>query len=246
MKKYTLLIFVTMLFVNVSALAETMTFVTGGMSPPLVYKDGEVLKGMDLDVITEFCKENGITPKFEAFPWKRALMKVRIGEACGIFTLFRTDERDKFLFYPDAPINVVKTVVWARKGSHIRIRRLDDLKDKSLGVIAGYKYGPEFDSLPGLKKTHCNTKEQMILMLDKNRFDVAIDSEACFKFMCKELGIRHEEFEPIYVITENMVYVAFSKFLGEKGNLLSKKFSQFMPKLKESGRLEQIRERYLR
>ncbi|WP_276571904.1 substrate-binding periplasmic protein [Desulfonema magnum] len=214
------------------------------MSPPLVYKDKDKLKGMDLDVIVEFCKQNGIRHEFKAFPWKRALMNIKEGEADGIFTLFRTKEREEFLYYPSVPINTVKTVIWARKESGIKIRELNDLKSHSLGVIAGYKYGSQFDNLKELKKTFCDTKEQLIKMLNKQRFDLAADSEACFKFMCKKIGLEQSKFEIVYVLTQNPVYFAFSKSLGERGAVLAEKFSQFMKLLQENGALEQIRNHY--
>ena len=224
--------------------AEKMSFVTSGMSPPLVYNDKDKLTGMDLDVIVKFCKKNGITPEFKAFPWKRAIMTIKKGNADGIFTLFRTQEREEFLYYPSVPINTVKTVIWTRKGSEIKIREFKDLKGYSLGVIAGYKYGTQFDSLKELKKTSCNTKEQMIKMLDKRRFDLAIDSEACFKFMCKQIGLEQKGFEIVYVITENPVYFALSKTLGKRGADLAGKFSLFIKLLKENGVLKQIRDHY--
>jgi len=92
-----LLIQISVFVMPISVFAEKMFFVTAGMSPPLVYKDKDKLTGMDLDVIAEFCKENGIRPEFKAFPWKRALANVKKGEADGIFTVFRTKEREKFL-----------------------------------------------------------------------------------------------------------------------------------------------------
>ncbi len=228
----------------ISVFAEKMSFVTAGMSPPLVYKDNNRLTGMDLDVIAEFCKENGIRPEFKAFPWKRALANVKKGEADGIFTLFRTKKREEFLYYPSIPINIVRTTIWARKGSGVKIRELADLKGKSLGVIAGYKYGPQFDNFKGLNKSFCDTKEQMIKMLDKGRFDLAVDSEKCFKFMCKKTGLEQNKFEAVYLITENPVYFALSKSLGERGATLVWKFSQFMKLLKENGILKQIRNNY--
>ena len=46
--------------------AESMIFVTGGMSPPYVYEENKAVLGMDLDVVAEFCKKNGITPESKA------------------------------------------------------------------------------------------------------------------------------------------------------------------------------------
>ncbi len=244
MSKLTICILTALILIPISIFAEEMSFVTGGMSPPLVYKDKDRLTGMDLDVITEFCKQNGIKPEFRAFPWKRSLMNVRKGEADGIFTLFRTKEREEFLYYPSVPINTVRTVIWTLTGNETKIRKLEDLKDNSLGVISGYKYGSQFDNLKGLNKTFCNTKEEMVKMLVKKRFDFAVDSEACFKFMCKKIGFEQKQFKIAYVLTENPVYFALSKSLGERRARLAEKFSQFMALSEKNGVLEQIRSNY--
>ncbi len=140
--------------------AESMIFVTGGMSPPYVYEENKAVLGMDLDVVAEFCKKNGITPEFKAYPWKRALVNVEDGTAHGVFSLFQTKDREEFLYYPTVPVNTIRTVIIARKDRHIKINSLDDLKGKSIGVITEYKYGPEFDSIEGLNKTFCRDGQE--------------------------------------------------------------------------------------
>ncbi len=246
-KKATVFVFVMVFLIPVCAAAKQLIFVTGGMSPPLVFEDNNELKGMDVDVIAEFCRQNTVEPKFEVYPWKRALKNIEEGLSDAIFTLFRTEEREKILYFPSVPINTVKTVVWAKKEKGIKISSLDDLKDKSIGVLTEYKYGREFDSMEGLNKTFCINKEQLIKMLDKNRFDVAIDSEACFKFMCRKFGLEEDRFEIAHVITENPVYIGFSKKnLGQEGELLAEKFSRFMKQLEADGELQKIRDSYMK
>ncbi|MGE0087192.1 MAG: substrate-binding periplasmic protein [Desulfococcaceae bacterium] len=246
-KKSAVLIFMMVFLLPLCAAAKQLIFVTGGMSPPLVFEDNNELKGMDVDVIAEFCRQNAVEPKFEVFPWKRSLKNIEEGSADAIFTLFKTEEREKILYFPSVPINKVKTAVWVKKERGIKISSLDDLKDKSIGVLTDYKYGKEFDSMDGLNKTFCIDKEQLIKMLDKNRFDVAIDSEVCFKFMCRKFGLEEDKFEIAYVITENPVYIGFSKKnLGQEGELLAEKFSRFMKQLESDGALQKIRARYMK
>ncbi|MEE4356670.1 MAG: transporter substrate-binding domain-containing protein [Desulfococcaceae bacterium] len=249
MKNNALMFLFTLLlsfFIISAAHAESMVFVTGGMSPPLVYEEDGVLKGMDLDLITVFCRENGIVPEFSSYPWKRSLKNVMEGNAGGIFTLFRTEERESFLYYPAAPINIVKTMIWAQSKSLIRIKDPDDIKGKSIGVINGYKYGPVFDNLTDLNKTICNTKEQMIRMLANGRIDLAVDSETCFTFMCKKLELDFNTFSSVYNLAENPVYVAFSKKLGPRGAELAEKFTIFMHESEKNGKIAEIRNPYIK
>ncbi|MEZ4524882.1 MAG: transporter substrate-binding domain-containing protein [Desulfobacterales bacterium] len=244
-KKSAVFLLMMVFFMPVCTAAKQLIFVTGGMSPPLVFEENNEIRGMDVDVIAEFCKRNAVEPKFEVYPWKRSLKNIEEGSADAIFTLFRTEEREKIMYFPSVPINTVKTSVWAKKERGIKISSLADLKDKSIGVLTEYKYGKEFDSLQGLSKTFCTDKEQLLKMLDRNRFDAAIDSEACFRFMCRKFGLDEDKFELVHVITENPVYVGFSKKkMGPEGELLAEKFSRFMEQLEAEGALQKIRDQY--
>ncbi len=246
-KKAGVFIFMMVFLLPLCAAAKQLIFVTGGMSPPLVFEDNNELKGMDVDVIAEFCRQNAIEPKFEVFPWKRSLKNMEDGSADAIFTLFKTEEREKFMYFPTVPINTVKTVIWMKKGKGIKISSLDDLKDKSIGVLTEYKYGKAFDSIEGLNKIFCRTKEELIKMLDRERFDLAIDSEACFRFMCRKIGLEEDKFEIAHVITENPVYIGFSqKTMGQEGKVLAEKFSAFMKQLESDGTLHKIRDNYMK
>lgn len=225
--------------------AETMLFVTGGMSPPYVYEESGQIRGMDVDVIKKFCAANDITPKFEAYPWKRSLMLTERGGAHGIFSLFRTDEREKFLYYPDVPINHVKTVVIGLRENNYTVNSLEDLKGHNIGVISGYKYGPDFDEMEGLNKSFCKDKRELITMLDRGRVDVTMDAEAVFWFKVNEYGFDPDKFEILHVVTSNPIYVGFSQpALGERGKVLADKFETFFNTLKENGSLKEIRSQY--
>lgn len=243
-KLFPLLCFATILL-PFTALSETMTFVTGGMSPPLVYEENGKVIGTDVEVVKKFCDQNGIVPNFKAYPWKRALKYAQDGEACAVFSLFRTQDREQFLYYPSEPINSVKTVVIADKKKGFKISSIDDLKGKSLGVLAGYKYGPEFDDRTDLDKTVVNNKEQLLRLLANGKVDAILNSEAVFYFNCKQYGFDANLFETVHIIRENLIYVGFSKTaLPEKGQTLAEKFDQFMKGLRESGELERIYQEY--
>lgn len=243
MKKCIAFILPVLFLAPMIALAEKMIFVTDGQSPPLVFKDNGKFVGSDVEIVTEICKRAGIEPEIHDYPLKRALMMTEKGEAAGIFTIFRTEERDQFLYFPEETINTVRTMVIGRKYSGFRINSLEDLRDKAIGVMDGRKYGPEFDNIPGLKKEFLKTKEQMILMLNKGRVDVILNSEEPFKHEVRKMGIE-DKFEMLYLVRENPVYVAFSKTLGEKGEKLSKVFSEALKQMKADGTYEKILNKY--
>lgn len=245
MKKSIILFILVISFVPFTARAGKMVFLIGGMSPPLVYEDNGKILGTDVEVVKEFCRQNNIIPEFKVFPWKRALKSLKDGDAHGMFSLFKTEEREKIMFYPSAPINRVRTVVIARKKDGIKISGLDDLKDKKIGVINGYTYGYEFDSLTNLSKMFLKDKQRLICLLDNERVDVILDSESIFHFNCNKYGFDRNKFETVYLVKDNPLYIAFSKAaLKRKGARLAKQFTLFLNKLEEKGALDGIRNRY--
>jgi polar amino acid transport system substrate-binding protein len=227
------------------AFSEEMTFVTGGMSPPYAYEEDGKIVGMDTEVLTRFLRSKGVTPTFRAVPWKRALAEAQQGQVHGIFSLFKSDEREAFLYYPDTPINSVRTVVVGRKADNLTINGLEDLKGLRVGVLHAYKYGPEFDNMTGLNKIFCRDKQELITLLDRERVTVAMDSADVFNFKAKEYGFDLSKFEFLHQVQENPIFVAFSKTgLGERGRRLAAEFGDYFQQLEASGELEKIRNPY--
>jgi polar amino acid transport system substrate-binding protein len=245
--RYPLMTALTLIFALTSApaVAEEMVFVTGGMSPPYAYQEDGKVVGMDTDVLIRFCESKGISPQFRALPWKRSLAEAQDGRVHGIFSLFRSDERDQFLYYPETPINSVRTVVIGRKADNLTINSLEDLRGLRVGVLHAYKYGPEFDDMTGLNKIFCRDKRELITLLDRERVDVTMDAADVFNFKVREYGFNRAKFEILHQVRTNPIFVAFSKAgLGERGQELATEFSAFFQKLEESGELEKIRDDY--
>jgi len=203
---------VVILLLPFIASAEKIVFVTEDVdNPPSFYEENGQLVGTVTDCIREVCGRLGIVPEFGRFPWKRTLRNVRIGEADAIFPLFHNEERTEFLYYPNEPLGTVKMVIFARKGSGMKMTGVTDLKGKSVAVIAGYSYGnPEFDKYEGAKKVDCDTYADQLRILDRGRVDLAATDEDQFVFSAKKLGFG-DKFERVYLISESPWYAAFSK-----------------------------------
>lgn len=228
-----------------TAVAEELVFVTTGMSPPYAYQEGGQVVGMDVDVVNLFCEEKGITPTYRPVPWKRALTEAQQGRVHGVMSLFRTEERENFLYYPETPINSVRTVVIGPKADGRTINDLEDLKELRIGVLHAWQYGPEFDNMTGLNKVFCRDKKELLTLLDRGRVQVILDSEDVFNFNVKKYGLDRDKFEILHQIRENPIFIAFSKAgMGDRGKKLAAEFNAFFKGLKEAGKLSEIRAPY--
>ncbi len=230
-------------FLPKNVLAEKIVFATTQV-PPFVYKENGNWTGIDVDIIREICKQHGLEAEFEDLPWKRGLNDVEKGNVDGMFPLFRTEERTKFMYFPSEYIDTVKTVILIQKGSDIKISSLNDLNDEKVATVAGFSYGPIFDSHTWLKKEECNDMETQARILHKGRVMVAVVPDLPFGFISKQLGF-HDKFETAYVISEDHNYVGFSmKLPGDKGKSLAEKFGQSLRQLREKGVEETILAKY--
>jgi polar amino acid transport system substrate-binding protein len=223
--------------------AEQLVFTTSEWPPYVmpVSENGK-LSGLNAETVLELCSRLGFEADMQIVPWKRALAYAKEGKADAIFAPRYTKERAEFLYYPSEPLNLEKTVLFARKGSGIKISKLDDLKGKMVGTVRGYNYGPEFDNCLGLERAESDNDRQLLKILSKNRVPLIISSdEGTVKYLCKQAGV---EAEVVYVLNKIPSYIAFSKAKGERGKVLAERFGKMLRKLKEEGFVQKIEGKY--
>lgn len=244
MKKVFVIVLMSVLFFSVNVSAEQLVFSVLEDFSPYQYMENQKSAGCDVDIMNEVCRRLSIELKVKPLPWKRALKTAENGDSSGLLSVLHTAERESFLYFTSEPIHIQKNVIVARKESGIVIKSFDDLKDKKLGVVANFSYGPEFDKYEGLNKAVCNGQEELVRILDKKRIDVALGAEDPFRFIWKKLDLK-ERFEIVYVMAEIHAYTGFSKKgCGENGKVMAEKFSEVLRQMKAEGVIEKIMEKY--
>ncbi len=237
------LIVAIMLSFPASVLAEKVVFLSSEWPPYLMVSEKGEVTGLQVDIILDMCKRLKIESKIRVLPWKRALKYAEKGKGDAIFAMRHSEERAKFAIYPSEPILMERTVILARKGSGIKITKVDDLNDKIVGVVRGYAYSPEFDKHQGIKKSVCDNDEQVVKMFGKKRILLAVGAdEGSIRYLCKKNGV---EAEVVYVLNEVPGYIAVSKkAMGEKGKALAEKFAETLRQMKKEGVIEKIKSKY--
>lgn len=193
-----------------------------------------------VEIVAEMSKRLKIEPEILVLPFKRALKYAETGKGDAIFAIRHTEERAKFAIYPTESIMLERTIIVARKGSGIKITKVDDLKDKYVGVVRGYAYDPEFDKHPGIIKVVSNTDDNILRMLAFKRMDLAaIADEGNLRYISEKYNI---EFEILYVLNEIPSYIAISKKAkGEKdGKILAEKFTKVLRQMRKEGVIDKI------
>ncbi len=111
--------------------------------PPYQTQTATDISGLSVEIVQAVYKRMGIPANsIQAFPWRRAIEMLRHGDADALFSANYTQERQIFAYYPSEELFQSPWVIWTRRGDEIF--SLDDLKGKTIGVVSGYSYTPEF------------------------------------------------------------------------------------------------------
>ncbi len=239
-------VFWCVLFMNVSFIleAETLEFVFSEF-PPFEYLEERSEIGINIIILQEACNRLHITPKFRQLPWQRALGYVKHGRTDAIFSLFKNNERLKYLNYPDEHINSVKMILIAKRESDIDVIKMEDLKGKTIGVYRGSSYGKEFDNCDWIIKDLGNTNEALLKKLAVGRTHFVVMDERVAKYWYEKLDMKNKFKIQDYVIFTSPTYVAFSKIKEKQSNKgWARKFSAVLKKMKNDGFMENLKKKY--
>jgi polar amino acid transport system substrate-binding protein len=223
--------------------ADEITLVALGDFPPFQWEEKGKVTGIDVDMVSEVCRRLGIGLKFQVMLWKRALKSVNEGNVDGLVAALYKEERTEYLYYTKETVHIQKNIIMIQKGDNIRIKGLHDLRNKKTGVVRDFSYGPDFDSIRGLDKEVCGDQKELVRLLAAGCVDAAMGSEKPLMFNARKLALQNK-LEVAYVVTEYPAYTVFSKALGEKGELLARKFDTVLREIKKEGLEQKIIDKY--
>ena len=162
----------TILFSPQGNSSEKEIFLTSTEYPPYY---GQKLKnnGFITEVIRAAFEKEGYKVKVEFYPWLRCKKMAENGESDGMYTLWHTEEREKWFVFsnPIPPQNAIG--FYKRTDREITFEAYQDLKPYIIGSVLGYAYPPEF-MMAELKDSVFYTDEKLITKLVQGRIDLAI------------------------------------------------------------------------
>lgn len=229
-----------LLFAGV-AQGEGLRFVTADWPPFTMMEANGQPSGLDVELVQEFSRRAKIEAEIHVVPWKRAQIEVEQGLADAIFTLKKTEAREKFLAYPGVPLERERVSIYSLKGKGFKAQTLLNLKDMQIGVVRGNVYSKEFDSADFLWKDESVNDEMMMRKLAHGRFDLVIGEEISLHYLAGKLGI---DLEPVYFIGEYPTYIAFSNKTTAGSDAFSKCFDFIMHQMVQDGTVKRIRDKY--
>ncbi|MEG3618659.1 transporter substrate-binding domain-containing protein [Magnetovibrio sp. PR-2] len=226
--------------------AEHFRFVSGQIPPFAIGSEDTLHAGIAIDIIQAVFQDMGHTVEIEVYPWPRALKNVQTGQYDGIFPLFKTPEREKFLTYPDQPLVSMGLAFFTQKNSSLQDITLDDAFDYSIVKVRRASMGEKFaTAAKGFEEniTEVNNTQTALKMLTRGRVDLFSSVTDIAMFNAKELGMDSQIKSAGPIFDTLLAYLAFSKSSGKSINLNA--FNWTMIKLKQNGTLHDIYAKYL-
>jgi len=197
--------------------------------PPLSYEvDGKV-QGVAVDMMNEACERLGFEPVYIHRPFARALMEVEIGKADCVMSVYKSEERKKFMHYPEEGLVKDAIILLVRKGMPKRVHSLETV-ESTVGAVRKYYYGEGILERLGDKVSLVNSSQTLYKMFSEGRYHLLLGNKQTSSYYIDELDL--DSMIDYTVTIESMYcYVAFSKRIG-RGKELADRFGEEFAKMR--------------
>lgn len=195
---------------------KTLHFVTD-IFPGLVEDQGQGRVCGIAPFLTKAAAEAiGYSYEMEVVPLPRALKFMESKAKDGIISIYKTDEREKFLNFTSQPFHVDILRVFSRQGETIPWNgRLESLQPYRIGVMQGWYYTGRFKDLkekdPRYRFEWVPLRESGFKMLRAKRIDVLISNDRIMRSFHQDEKITPDIVPLEPPLEEKGVYIGFSK-----------------------------------
>jgi polar amino acid transport system substrate-binding protein len=242
MRKILLALFIFVSLVNANN--KDLIIIAEKDYPPITFKNKNgKADGLAVEVTKLIMKNLKLNQKIRVLPWNRAYNMLTQKPNVVLFSVSRTKQREN-IFQWVGPIYNMKSNIYVKKDSTIKVNSLDDLKKlKSIGTYFNsfneqYLKQKGFKNLKPIKNNILNIKKLM-----NNRVDAITATNVTIKEMLKKAGYSTKDVKDIFTFMNVGVYYAFSK--GVPTEIIDAWNKEFK-KLQDSGKLQQIRDKWLK
>ncbi|MBF0171306.1 MAG: transporter substrate-binding domain-containing protein [Nitrospinae bacterium] len=219
--------------------AERFTILTEEL-PPFSYTEQGKIAGMNVEIVRAVLKRLDHPDTIAVNIWSRAYNLTLSHKGHGLFSTIRTPERES-LFKWVGPLQGDKTVFFARKGSGITLRTLDDARRvKSIGV---YKddMSEEFLLQNGFTNLDSVLDDSMnVRKLASGRIDLWCTGLASGLMIARRLGLS-DRIEEALVLVNDPFYIAFNRQTPDEEVA---RWQAALDAVKKSGEFDEIMAKY--
>lgn len=206
--------------------------------PPFCFTENDQVTGVATDLVVALMAKMGQSPHIQALPWARALESISGPPNVMLYTVTRTEERER-QFKWVGPLMSSHVVLFARRDAKLVIQRLDDAKAvKAIGTVQGYATqtllrDKGFTNLDALAGSEGGNPEKLMT----GRIDLWATDNVTGIYQAKLRGVDPAMMKVVYRVVELPKYLAFSKQTDDQ---VIKQWQTALDKAKKDGTFHKI------
>ncbi|MDO5291913.1 MAG: basic amino acid ABC transporter substrate-binding protein [bacterium] len=218
---------------------KVLTMATNAEFPPYEYRDGNDIVGIDVDIAKAIADDLGMELKVNSIEFDSIIPAVNSGKAdIGVAGMTVTPDRKENVEFTDS--YTTSTQIMIVKEDNTDITKPEDLKGKKVGVQTGTT-GDLYvsDKEKGIEVSRFSKGMEAVQSLTQGKVDaVVIDSEPAKEFVKQNTGIK--------ILDESYTNEDYAIAVKKGNTELTEKINASLKKLKESGELQKIIDKYIK
>lgn len=216
--------------------SDTLVMATNAEFPPYEYLDGSDFKGIDIEIAQAIADDLGKELVIEDMAFDSIITAVQSGKAdMGLAGMTIDEDRLKNVDFSDS-YTTAKQVIIVKKGS--AITTVDGLEGKIIGVQLGTTGDIYADDVKDATVERYNKGFEAVQALSQGKIDaVIIDNEPAKVFVSQS--------EDIEILEEEFAVEEYAIAIKKGNEELQKQINESLDKLKESGELQTIIDKYI-
>lgn len=215
---------------------ETLTMATNAEFPPYEYKEGEKFAGIDVEIAEAIADELGMKLEIEDIAFDSIIAEVNSGKAdMGVAGMTVTDQRKKNVAFSDSYATSAQVIIVADNST---IAKPDDLNGKTIGVQLGTTGDIYAEDITDATIERYNKGADAVVALKQGKVDaVIIDRQPAKVFIEKNEGIK--------IVDEEFTVEDYAIAIAKDNTDLLTKVNDALAKLRDSGKLDEIINKYI-
>lgn len=200
--------------------------------PPFSQQVQGRVEGLDCELVREVLGGLGLRSEIQLLPWKRALLELERGALDGVIGISRgsLNEREEVLAFPDEPLAGSHSHFYFRREQPFVFDGLFTLKGRTVAVLAGYQYPPDFMAAAYFTREPSATHEQSLRKLMAKRVDLALVHAGVGEHLVQRENWTDSLAADPAAIAPGRLYVGFARQRGHA--LLAQRFSEALRRYK--------------
>jgi len=203
-----------------SPLPKSLNLTATHWCPYVCQRDG----GAVAKYVGEILARYNVSLNIRVVPWSRAIDQAKQGVSDGLLTVGATEA--KALSYTHTPIGYYQTCFITQRNNQWSYEKPLRLDGVTLGLVQGYAYGVELNSLVEKKLdaifmiSGSNVLPRLISLLYKNRVDIIALDIREFQRILESHLMGAMRLKPVGCLTPEPYYLALNRALLGRGQLI--------------------------